>query len=208
MSLLDDENDLAFEGAKLSAQKYISGLYEEVDSKQKAVIEHLWELEAEKVGVPKGSMAEAAWELFKAGVCNTFDMNENDFFGIPIEYGKLSKELEKYKHALNECKNELSDARASLHRYMHRAVTEWDMNTAFAKYIIKMTINDPDSLMEFDIGMKALDVLTDDKWRYEYPTPHNREMLVDAMRFYWVKCKHTRNYHAEKSHESLKDFEF
>ena len=97
MSLMDDPNEIELAGAIQSTISYVQRLYQEADEKRSKMVDHLWDLYKEKIGVPDGSSTNTAWRLFRDAITDQVSQERKGMFDIPESYEEIKLQRDSYK---------------------------------------------------------------------------------------------------------------
>lgn len=159
MSLLDDENEITLAGAIQGSRQYIKSLYEEADRKRNDVIEHLWELQAQKIGVPEGSLSQVAWGTFKKAAIEDLSDRGVEMFDVPISYEKA---VAKQQYFEKRC----HDAFVSRDVYMMENDKSRKLSWKFAEELLKSVVMCPTLEYSKEVIADALDLIYGSAWKY------------------------------------------
>lgn len=159
MSLLDDENEVTLAGAIQGSRQYIKSLYEEADKKRDEVIKHLWELQAQKIGVPEGSSSQVAWGIFTKAAIDDLNDRGVEMFDVPISYEKA---VAKQQYFEKRC----HDALVSRDTYMVENDKSRKLSWKFAEELLKSVVMCPTFEYSKEVVADALDLIYGSAWKY------------------------------------------
>lgn len=159
MSLLDDENEVTLAGAIQGSRQFIKSLYEEADKKRDEVIKYLWELEAQKIGVPDGSTAQSAWGVFTKAAIDDLNDRNVEMFDVPISYEKA---MAKQQYFEKRCSELISDR----DMYIDHARESGKLSWKFAEEILKLVVMCPTLEYSKEVVADALDLIYGSGWKY------------------------------------------
>lgn len=178
MSVLDDEDDLFMKGAINSAKQTVKQIYEEADAKRQEVLDHLCDLEMQRIGVPPG--AKDAWVGFTKCMYDELKKSKRELFDLDISYAQAIKDREDYK--LEAGRNQ-----GIINQRSRECLQMYEMGRILANHIIMIAVLYPDTFEDMGVGAAALDILTNKQWRIKYPGTYDREEFKEILKFYWEK---------------------
>lgn len=157
MSLLDDDNDIEYSGAIVNARKYVEELYTEADKKRVEIVNHLWALQAKKIGVPQGTTTTEAWNFFRDAI--TFDVMSKsvEMFDLPPSYQKTIAKVQYLDNYAKRLQSELNDT-------IRRHCESLQKNKAMAKELLQVIRCHPDANYDREVVINALDIVYGNDW--------------------------------------------
>jgi hypothetical protein len=159
MSLLDDDNEIEYSCAIVNARKYVEELYAEADRKRAEIVDHLWELQAKKIGVPQGTTAAEAWGWFRDAITIETQDKAVEMFDVPMSYEKA---VAKQQYFEKRC----LDTIMSRDHYMVENEKSGKLSWNFAEEILKLVVMCPTLEYSKEVVADALNLIYGSTWKY------------------------------------------